>query len=356
MSARFPRVPGVTWLVVLLGLAPLSCSGSPASAPGAAPEAAAAEPASYLFCFWNVENLFDDMPNKQAHPADKEYDEWFAQDAQARRLKYEHLGKALAEMNDGKGPDILAVAEVESERAAQLLREAVNQQLRDPRLHYTNVLFKDPHGGRHIATAILTRLPVNERKTQLIGRRMRILEGHIEVNGQDLTVLATHWTSRVSDKEGEGRDKYADLIYGRFRAMYRTNPAVDFLVCGDFNDPPDEDSVVKHLHGVADPAAVRQARDEPLLLSLFGNKDPQKFGTHWHNGHWYIFDQILVSAGMLDDRGWTCEVGTARTVNSLTQPRDRVGRPWRFGSERDKFPRGYSDHFPVTVRLRVQGT
>src|SRR5207249_875289 len=129
-----------------------------------------------------------------------------------------------------------------------------------------NILFKDPHGGRHIATAILTRLPVSD--CRLLGKRQRILEGHIEVHGHDLVVIAAHWTSRVSDKEGDGRDKYADTIYGRYRAMYRSNPSVDLLVCGDFNDPPDDDSVVKHLHAVADRATVQQAREEPLLLNL----------------------------------------------------------------------------------------
>jgi hypothetical protein len=41
------------------------------------------------------------------------------------------------------------------------------------------------------------------------------------------------------------------------------------------------------------------------------------------------------------------------TVNTLHKPDDRKKRPWRFGSEHDKGPRGYSDHFPVTVRLKV---
>jgi endonuclease/exonuclease/phosphatase family metal-dependent hydrolase len=354
MSAQFARMVGIAWLGLLLGLAPLSCARPALSSAGAISEAAP-PPGSYLFCFWNVENLFDDQLNPKALRADKEFDHWFAEDAATRQLKYDNLSKALTELNDGRGPDILAVAEVESERAAELLRDALNQRLRDPALHYKHVLFKDPHGGRHIATAILTRLPVLANRTQLLGRRLRILEAHLEVEGQELVVIASHWTSRVSDHEGEGRDKYAEIIYRRFAALYRRDPNVDFLVCGDFNDPPDDDSVVKHLHGVADPAAVRQSGDEPLLLNLFGDKDPKQCGTHYYSGKWYIFDQILVSRGMLDDKGWSCDVASAGTVNHLTQPRDRQKRPWRFGTERDKFARGYSDHFPVTVRLRVQG-
>ena len=37
----------------------------------------------------------------------------------------------------------------------------------------------------------------------------------------------------------------------------------------------------------------------------------------------------------------------------VTKPGDRIGRPWRFGGEKEKGPRGYSDHFPVTVKLKA---
>src|SRR5262249_25228655 len=99
----------------------------------------------YLFCFWNVENLFDDSPNPQAHPADKVYDEWFAHDAAARQLKYQHLSEALVHLQNGKGPDILALAEVESQRSVELLRDALNARLADPALHYSAILYRDPH-------------------------------------------------------------------------------------------------------------------------------------------------------------------------------------------------------------------
>jgi hypothetical protein len=83
-------------------------------------------------------------------------------------------------------------------------------------------------------------------------------------------------------------------------------------------------------------------------------KDPQEYGTHYYR-KWYIFDHLVVSPGMLDDAGWRCEVDSAHTVNTLHRPGDRLKRPWRFGTESDKATRGYSDHFPVTVRLKVQG-
>jgi endonuclease/exonuclease/phosphatase family metal-dependent hydrolase len=312
-------------------------------------------PGEFLFCFWNVENLFDDRDDPLARSPDKEFDDWFATDTAARRLKLDRLSEALLTLNGGKGPDILAVAEVEGPRAVELVKEALNAKLSDPALHYTDLLAKEIRSGRHICTAILVRPPLIAGRAQLLDKRLRVLEGRVVFDGRELVVVASHWTSRVSDDDGAGRTKYADLIYGRYRAMARSNPDVNFLVCGDFNDDPTDASVTDHLHAVGDREQVRQATDPHLLLNLMAGKKPAEFGTLYHSG-WHVFDQIAVSRGLLDDVGWTCDPDSVSVLNTLVMPKNRLRRPWRFGNERDKAPRGYSDHFPVTVRLRVVGS
>src|SRR5205807_475765 len=79
-------------------------------------------------------------------PAPRPYDDWCASDAAARRLKYQHLSEALLKMNGGRGPDILAVAEVESLRAAELLKDALNDGLRGRAPAYDNVVMKEVNG------------------------------------------------------------------------------------------------------------------------------------------------------------------------------------------------------------------
>jgi endonuclease/exonuclease/phosphatase family metal-dependent hydrolase len=323
-----------------------------------APVASDESAKGYLFCFWNVENYFDDEVNDHRNEADKKFDAWFAENPPVLKHKLANLSKALIAMNDGKGPDIIALAEVESHRAAEMLMDALNSRLKDPELHYQHVLMKEPKNfGRSIATVIITRLPVVGDKTRLHGNRQRILEGHVTVNGHDLVILATHWTSRVSDDEGIGRDKYAKQIYGTYKAMYLSNPKVCFLVCGDFNDAPDDESVTKFLHGSGDLEKVKKSGgDDPLLYNLFADMNDRKHGTHFYNGKWEIFDQILISPAMLTESAWHCQPETAKIVSDLTA--DRRGHPKRFGSPHDKIDleeRGYSDHFPVTVRLDVAG-
>jgi endonuclease/exonuclease/phosphatase family metal-dependent hydrolase len=317
------------------------------------PPGTAAPPAKdYLFCFWNVENLFDDKVDGRGG-ADKPFDEWFGKSKTALKLKLKNLTDVLAKLNDGKGPDILAVAEVESKRAAELLKDALNDRL-PKEMHYKTVLMEEVSSGRHIAPAIITRLPVDADQTRLIDKRRRILEGHVVLDGHELVVIASHWTSRVSDEEGEGRNKYAQVIYDRFRTLYARNKDVDLLVCGDFNDPPQSDSVNKFLWATDDPKVVREARSGIHLLNLMMGKPLDDFGTHFYDNQWCIFDHLVVSPGLLDNKGWACDLKSVHTVHDV--PLTAKGFPRRFGNERDPDKeRGASDHCPVTVRLQVHG-
>jgi endonuclease/exonuclease/phosphatase family metal-dependent hydrolase len=317
------------------------------------PATASGSAADYLFCFWNLENLFDDREDGRAGP-DRQYDTWFARDVAARHLKYDHLSEALVRMNHGRGPDLLACAEVESVRAAELLRDALNEHLPDKTLHYRTVLMKEVSGGRHIAPAIITRLPAIPEKTKLLDPEIRILESHVEVNNFDLTILASHWTSHVSDESGGKRHRYAETIYRAYMRKADRDPNADVLICGDFNDAPESPAVADYLHCTADRAAAE--RDPRLLLDLLAEKNPNRFGTITYRGRPMIYDQIVVSRGMLDEVGWRCDTESVTTVDSLARPGARTRAPWRFGNEKDnRFERGYSDHFPVTVELHVQG-
>lgn len=305
-----------------------------------------------VFAFWNCENFFDDKDDKRGGAGDKEYDPWFAKNPNILQLKLDKMTEAILSLNAGRGPDILAMCEVESVRAAQLLQAALNAKLSDPRLHYQNLVMKEMNSGRHIAPAVLTRVPVDTSKTKVIGSRQRILECHLMAGGKELIVIASHWTSRLQDGERQRLD-YADKIYGAINAIYISNPKADVILCGDFNDSPTDQSVVKNLHSTANPADALASAGGLKLFNLFGNWTPAQGGSIFYQG-WHQFDQILVSPGMLDNQGWSCDPSSVRVANHLTKPNDASRRPWRFGGEKETGPRGYSDHFPVVVRLIVR--
>lgn len=301
-----------------------------------------------VFAFWNCENFFDDIDDGRSGQGDRDYDPWYAKNPPILRLKLEKMTEAILSINNGKGPDILAMCEVESIRAAQLLQAALNSRL-DPSLHYRNLVMKEMNSGRHIAPAVLTRIPVDSSRSRVLGSRQRTILCQLKNGDKDLFVIVSHWTSRLQDGERQRID-YAETIYGACNAIFLSNPKADFLVCGDFNDNPTDVSVVKSLHSTADPSVAMASSGAVRLFNLFGRWNSKMEGSLFYQG-WHQFDQILVSPGMLDAEGWSCDPASARVVNHLAKPGDNNRRPWRFGGEKDSGPRGYSDHFPVSVRL-----
>ena len=364
----FRKMPaGARWAVagaVAVGVAALfliTRAGGPAvSAQGSNPDKG-----EVLFCWWNVENLFDDKDDKRG-TIDEEFDNPFAQNETLRDLKYDRVASALLKMNGGVGPDIIALCEVESVRSGDILKGVLNKKLKDAKaddkLQYVNLMMKNVAAGRHIAPCVITRLPVTPQLTRLVGGgSLRILESHISVNGHDLCILASHWTSQLKQKDGgdgdSGREKYAIKLYEAFREMNKKNNDADVLVCGDFNDSPDADPIVKLLGALADKSKVKPSADDPPFLNLMAGKDPAKFGTLFYNGKPLIYDHICASPGLLDGNGWSVEPDS---VSVPTEGLTRVGatkrQPWRFdnpGREMKDSERGFSDHFPVLVRLKV---
>lgn len=249
-----------------------------------------------LFCFWNVENLFDDQVDKFPNEPDRSFDLYFAKDAMALERKLELLCRVLLhkDLSKGLGPDILALAEVESYRATELLAKALNSRLKDPKLHYQALVWKDVGGGRGIATGLIARVPLLKEKTRIHGKRQRILEVHLNVGGEELVVFPTHWSSRISDKTGNGRKNYADTIYSRYKSLVKINPKAKVIVCGDFNDDPTDESVKNHLYGTGDREAVLADKGGPKLLNLLIPAHKRGEGTHFYRTTAHVFDQILV--------------------------------------------------------------
>jgi endonuclease/exonuclease/phosphatase family metal-dependent hydrolase len=317
------------------------------------------QPGTYLFCAWNVENFYDDQDDPKIHD---DMEDWFGNNPTAFQEKVDHLAEGLLKMNNGAGPDIACLCEVESEQCMTALEEALNAKLDAAGLgdrHYTATLFKGDNTGRHFAPGIITRIGVTADRTRKLGKKGngRIIEGHLHQNGHELTVIVAHWTSRITDKEGEKhrREDYAQDIYGRVRAILHEAPDADVIVCGDFNDEFKDPSIQNDLHAVDQADLVRNSLDEPRLLDLMANWSGDPPGTIYGKGHWAVFDHICVTRGMLDEHGWSCDPKNARVFAAKEMRHGNRGAPFPFGKRVHEGPRGYSDHFPVTVQLSVAG-
>ncbi len=359
-ASRWPTDPGSLFAVLIILLIVVGASwvatggwSRPKLIPGA-PAPRSVE--GVLFCAWNVENLFDDRDD----PTNRDLDEdWFARDPEAFAKKVETLRDAVLLHNDGRGPDVLAMVEVESRRSVEALRDSLNAVL-PPDYRYTGIVQRDDRTGRRFAPAVLTRLAVREDLTRGppdFGNR-RILEAHLESGGVPLVVLVAHWKSRLGGKdETEARRiSYADELYRRYLSLRRRDPGLDVILAGDFNDGPGDPSLVEHMHAVADPGLLHADDAEPSLLDLVADPSLAGQGTYFFAGRWEFLDHILAPPELLDGKGWTVRPETIRVGSFRSLRRGATGSPWKFGGPKATGPRGYSDHFALSVRLAVEPT
>ncbi len=158
-----------------------------------------------------------------------------------------------------------------------------------------------------------------------------------------------HFRSRFSGGEDERRSQAEHLAF-----LMERNAGIS-IALGDFNtDPsvhgtpfsiyPVDYNPDNPFHVTGDPSrAGERIYYSPFLDSdvIVGEK-----GTYFYEGRWYCFDNILLSSACWDGSGLEFEKAEVRTVMNM---KDNGGRPMPYDVSTGF---GYSDHFPVTVRLR----
>lgn len=331
-------------------------------------------PDELMVAHYNVENLFDaiDDPatNDQPYtPALTGYsDEHLA-------LHVRNLARVIRQMNGGRGPDVLALTEIEN---GAVVEKLARDGLAD--LGY-QVAHREDADARGIEPAVLTRFPVVGQPIQHpvvneAGKRFRsILEVTVEVNGRPLTLLVNHW---IATRTGQNEEKSAGerlFTAATLKAIVdrklAEDPDREIVILGDFN----EDLNGRALgEGLQKASTVEDARERQQLFdtvdALAADKaalgpegDGIQLGTHYYvpASHWSTYDHLLVSHTLLDGEGLAWVPGST-AVFAPDSLRDATGAPRRFflprKGERTVVvdPEGASDHFPVAMRLRKVGT
>lgn len=344
-----------------------------------------------MIATYNVENLFDTTKDPSPDINDGQFtpdgDYRWTEAKLARKITL--LGQAIRGMNAGKGPDILALNEVENGAVVKRLRD---DALAD--LGYGTLVHLDTVDKRGIDNAILSRHPligapvlhqvhVPGHPLWKDGKTRQVLEATFDVGGTALTVFVNHWPAGAEWAERKKqREHVGQQLRTLIEAKQAADPSVQIMVLGDFNASPGEASFgpsglgatgdpeqvkneslplydtvscladqIRHAQGKA-PAKSLAAVDE--LLKEHG---PQ-MGSHYdgYTKKWNLFDQIFVSRGLLDQEGLTWVPGSTQIARTPHLTNDK-GRP------RSQFPSekygehtvesiGISDHYPLVTRLR----
>jgi hypothetical protein len=123
------------------------------------------------------------------------------------------------------------------------------------------------------------------------------------------------------------------------------------IMMGDLNDCPTDPSVYDVLR-----ARHPSELEEGCLINLFGKNVGLGFeGTLKHQSDWQIFDQIIVTPAVMDDReGFHYKEGSARIFHAEFMLEDDEvyhGKKLFRTYVGPKYFGGFSDHLPVYIDL-----
>jgi endonuclease/exonuclease/phosphatase family metal-dependent hydrolase len=290
--------------------------------------------------FWNVHNLYPYLPNKTPTKTEN----WWPASPAEYAQKVSAVVAVLRGMPGGT-PDLMAFCEVACPKKVAGLDAVgdVAKALGPAFAHYTGV----EGDQRGITCAVVWntgRLTEDSSARRLVavqddvtggayGRPILQVEFGASGSPQPFTLLVNHWTSR-REENTEGRRMLAGYHLVRLVQSkvvkgggYTGDPKALVVAVGDFNDEPYDKSLVdpSGRSGRAlvsrDRTAVlrrRPATVAPVLYNagwrLLGERQTRSeevasgkekpAGTYLFGeigeGQWSTFDQVLVSAGMLE--------------------------------------------------------
>ncbi len=314
-----------------------------------------------LFCaFWNVENLFDvsgspRRSEKLERTLGSALRGW-TEDLLSRKI--DQLADVILAMNGRLGPDLLGVCEVENAWVLQRLCTRLSDSGRDYR-----VVHADSDDPRGIDVAFIydgTRLSAHEKFSHFVQKRYATRD-IFQVNFKTqrdhlLVVLGNHWPARsagVYESEPYRIIAAETLAYFHERIRDIHGSHVGVMAMGDFNDQPFDRSITEYALGEATRPKVTLART-PRFLNMSWPLMADGQGSFFYENRPFLFDQFLVSKGLLTGRSGLKVIDDTASVfmypamvSGGTYP-----TPLPFGDGDDHDQNGFSDHYPVTLRLK----
>lgn len=320
---------------------------------------------THYISWWNLENLFDEKdaplsrrPEDLARKIQADLKNWTPD---VLNKKIEKLAWVISQMNDGNGPDILGVCEVENAHVLNLLKSQINTS-RDYRL-----IHHDMSDNRGIDVAfiydhikyefledeffnhtVVKRYPTRELVQATVRNR---------ITGNELILVGNHWPSRSG---GQYESEPYRIITGETlsyfieRIQQVKGDEAAIIVMGDFNDEPFNRSLTDYAQSVMDRDKVVYGRN-PYLYNLMWPLLGTRRASYVYSGTPMMIDQFMVTKGIAKKTGkYSLDDGTVRLEIFEGMVSGRYDTPVRFGQENPDFD-GFSDHLPISFILGEKG-
>lgn len=343
---------------------------------------------------YNVENLFD-LDGVSAYNDYRQDQGEHGYGLEPFLRKVRHVGDLLAEVDTGRGPDIIMFQEIELDRtpfstvedAGRFLAEnshhTLEEMLRENSRHWklpaTYKLLKHLEdrgmGGYHVAepdtflserhpahiNVVFSRFPIISQRQRSMHDARDLLEVTVDVDGHPLILLNNHWKSGASNAALEPvRIQNAHKLRARVDAILLENPRADVILAGDFNSHYNQMvsvpgvercGIICVLGSQGDELALR-SDGGPDLYNLWFELPREQRGSEVWRGRWGTLMQILVTRGLYDRQGIQYVDNSFFRIKIPGLNVDpHLHRPvaWTsFGGGG-----GYTDHLPIGAVFRV---
>ena len=206
-----------------------------------------------------------------------------------------------------------------------------------------------PHGETS-PEGVITSLGETHSEGVIAGLTRNLLQARDTIH-----VFVNHWPSRYSGElETVGsRSCSAAILRAKVDSIVDAAPEgyrPKVIMMGDLNDCPTDPSVYDVLRARHPSEMV-----EDCYINLFGKNDGLGFeGTLKHQTDWQIFDQIIVTPGVMDGEGLRYLEGSARIFHAdfmLEDDETYHGKKLFRTYIGPRYFGGFSDHLPVYIDL-----
>ncbi len=305
-----------------------------------------------IIVFHNTENLFFPMDDKQT--LDDEYTSEGKKHWTFRKYnkKLNDLAKTYIAIDEKLMPSIIGLCEIENDTVLRAL--TLSTPLRKVGYKYIHYQSKDIRGidvallynPKRFKTEEHYTLPSVSDKEEDRTRDVLYVKGWL--GNIMINIYVVHAPSRRENNiKKELREEIFSQIYSHINNLYSKGER-NFLVMGDFNDNPWDETIIKGFHLNKDKAS------ENIVLTNLMQDNKNVTGSYVYGHEYFSFDQFIMSENLKERLVYGKNFNQSHIFKpSFLIDKDRhnkLDKPFP-AYKGLRYQGGISDHFPIIMKL-----
>lgn len=309
-----------------------------------------------IFAFYNVENLFlpDSTPKHRFDRSKSGLVNWDFRKYQYKLNKIAHAFRLIEEQNKTL-PFLIGLAEISG---SHVLKDLVHTEPLNGKygiVHYNSLderkvdvaLLYDQSKIKILHSEPITFFfEESDLDEKYFDTTRDVLFAKVKFEEEIINVFVLHLPSKREKDVNKPKRMYIVQELKKRIAELQQNPLEKIILCGDFNENPDDEVL-----NILTEENSHNTKLENPFTNLFSRGDYSTF--HYKSG--LLFDQILLSEHFFNQNS-IIQFDSAAVFNhqQLTvKEKKSSGRPFRtFAGTR--YLGGYSDHFPIFIKLKLK--